>query len=70
MEKILVVVGYTDYKYYARPLYPRAFNDLDWENKELLFVDENNFPEITSFPTGDRIAAEIRAFGIREAKIS
>lgn len=68
MDNVLVVVGYTDYKYYTLPLYPRAYDELTYENKELLFVDENNYPEIATFPTGDRIASEIRAFGIREAK--
>jgi hypothetical protein len=67
MDKVLVVVGYTDYKYVTRPLYPGAFLRLDYENKELLFVDEKIFPEILTFPTGDRIAAEVRAFGIKKA---
>lgn len=67
MKSVLCVVVYTDYKYYCRHLYPRAYNDLEYQNKELLFVDDTIYPELTSYPTGDRIAAQGRAFGIAEA---
>lgn len=67
MPSVLVVVIYTDFKYYARPLYPKAFNDIDYPNKTLLFVDENNFPAITTFDSGDILTAEGRAFGIEKA---
>ena len=68
MPSVLVVVSYTDFKYYARPLYPKAYEDIDYPNKQLLFVDENNFPEITKFDSGDILCAEARAFGIEKAK--
>lgn len=67
MQSVLVVVGYTDYKYMTRPLYPEAFNQIEYPHKKFLFVDENLMPDILEIPTGDRIAAEIRARGIEEA---
>lgn len=67
MPSVLVVVSYTDYKYYARPLYPQAYEAIDYANKKLLFVDETNFPNITKYESGDVLCAEARAFGIEQA---
>ena len=67
MPEILVAVSYTDKKYYARPLYPKAFNDLEGDGNALLFIDENEMPKITTFDSGDILCAEARAYAIEKA---
>jgi hypothetical protein len=67
MDKVLVVTSYTDFKYYCRPLFPRAFNDLTYPNKELLFITEKNYPGISKVGTGDVICGMARAYGIEYA---
>jgi hypothetical protein len=68
VDRVLVVIVYTDFKYYCRPLVPRIFDDLTYSNKELLFVSEKNFPGLSNYSSGEMIAAMGRDFGIRYAR--
>ena len=67
MHSVLICVSYTDFKYYARNLYPQAAAGIDWPNKELLLVTDVNCPGLSQKGTGDVICAEGRAFGIEKA---
>jgi GT2 family glycosyltransferase len=68
MDKILVVIGYTDFKYYCRPLFPKIYNDLTYKQKDLFFVTPENYAGLTDFASGDIICGKIRERGIVEAK--
>lgn len=66
-DKVLVVIGYTDFKWYARPLYPRIFTDLTYKNKEIVLVQDSNYPGLSDLPSGDVVCARARQFGIARA---
>jgi hypothetical protein len=68
MNKVLVVVGYTEMKYWCLPLWPKAFNDLTYKEKELLWVDDENIKGLSNLETGEEIAAAIRNYGIHYAR--
>jgi len=67
MDRILVVVSYTDFKYYCRPLFPAIYDDLLYERKARLFVTDANFPGLSDLPSGDVICAEARRYGVEYA---
>lgn len=64
---VLVVMGYTDFKYYCRPLFPKNYESLTYKNKAICWVDEDTHPDLGKNRTGDVICAEIRRHGIKEA---
>lgn len=68
MESVLVVISYTDFKFYCRPLFPKAYQDLTYPNKEVLFVSDENYPGLSNFESGDIVCARAREFGIVEAR--
>jgi hypothetical protein len=67
MNSVLVCIGYTDFKYYVRPLFPRIFLDLSYENKTPLFVTDKNYPGLSNFESGDIVTARLREFGVNYA---
>ncbi len=66
-DKVLIVIGYTDFKWYARPLFPRIFRDLTYKNKDVLMVQESNYPGLIDLPSGDVVCARVREYGIERA---
>ncbi len=68
MDSVLVVILYTDYKYYCRPLMPRIFDDLEYSNKKLLFVTDKNCRGLSNKRTGEQVAAYGRNHGIAYAR--
>ncbi len=68
MESVLVVIGYTDMKYWCRPLVPGIFDKLTYKNKHLLFIDDKNYPGLSDKPSGEMVAASIRQEGINYAR--
>jgi len=66
-DSVLVVIGYTDFKWYCRPLLPKNYEMLTYQNKELNFIDENNYSDLGKNRTGDEICAEFRRVGINNA---
>ena len=68
MDKVLVAIVYTHYKKYCRFLYPKIFDLLTWKNKEIAFIDEKQYPQILTQPTGEQRAAMGRQIGIDIAR--
>lgn len=68
MDSVLVVIGYTGYKSYCRHLYPKFYNSLTYENKQVAFIDEKSYPELLRYPTGEQVCAAVRQIGIDIAK--
>ena len=67
MDSVLVVQVYTHHKQYCRWMYPKFYNSLTYKNKEIAFVDEQGYPELTRKQTGEERAAYGRQCGIELA---
>jgi hypothetical protein len=57
MDKILVVQACTHEKEYCRSMYPKFADNLTYENKDLIFIDEKRHP-----------FSELKQLGIEEAR--
>ncbi len=68
MDSVLVVIVYTHHKQYCRFLYPKIFNVLNYKNKECLYIDELQYPQLLGLPTGEQRAAAGRQVGIEIAR--
>ena len=68
MDSVLVVIVYTHHKEYCRSMYPKIYNILDYKNKDIAFIDEKFYPELTREPTGEQRAARGRQIGIDIAR--
>lgn len=65
---VLVVVVYTDYKYYCKRLHSQIYESLTYENRNLLLVDVEKDPALADMKTGEEIAGAGRDFGMQYAK--
>ena len=68
MDSVLIVIGYTDIKFWCRPLVPGIFANLTYPNKELLFLTDSNYPGLSKKDSGEMVAASIRQEGINYAR--
>jgi len=68
MDSVLVVIVYTHHKQYSRFLYPKNYKILNYKNKDVAFIDEQHYPELTRKSTGEERAACGRQIGIDIAR--
>ena len=68
MDKVLIVQVYTHHKQYCRWMYPKYAQSLTYKNKEIVLVDEKDYPELNTCQTGEERAAVGRQIGIEIAK--
>ena len=64
---VLVAVVYTDYKAYCKWLFPKVYDALTYENRNLLVVDVEKEPALADLETGEEIAGMGRNYGMHYA---
>lgn len=68
MDKVLIIQVYTHHKQYCRWMYPKFAQSLTYQNKEIVLVDEKNYPDLITCQTGEERAALGRQIGIEIAR--
>jgi len=66
--RVLVPIVRSGPKRFAYDFYPRFGEKLDYENKEILLIDESNCPKLKGLEVGELIAATGRQFAIEYAR--